>query len=138
PLLASDPHRIHEQPSLRYIQHLSAPGLDVIGAGEPAVPGISIGHNERIAFGLTIFPVDQEDLIVYELDPDHPGRYRYDSGWGKIQVLREIVEVRDHEAQSVELCFTQHGPLLHVDPERRRAYGLRSVWFEPGTAPYLA
>ena len=67
PILADDPHRSHAVPSLRYIVHMKAPGLDVIGAGEPALPGISIGHNERIAFGLTIFPIDQEDLYVYDL-----------------------------------------------------------------------
>ncbi|MEM7220983.1 MAG: penicillin acylase family protein [Pseudomonadota bacterium] len=66
-ILADDPHRGHAVPSLRYIVHMKAPGLDVIGAGEPALPGISIGHNERIAFGLTIFPIDQEDLYIYEL-----------------------------------------------------------------------
>ncbi|MEQ8206233.1 MAG: penicillin acylase family protein, partial [Woeseia sp.] len=59
PILADDPHRSHAVPSLRYIAHLVAPDLNVIGAGEPALPGISIGHNERIAFGLTIFPIDQ-------------------------------------------------------------------------------
>ena len=64
PILADDPHRSHAVPSLRYIAHLSAPGIDVIGAGEPSLPGISIGHNQRIAFGLTIFPIDQEDLYV--------------------------------------------------------------------------
>ncbi len=66
PILANDPHRDHAVPSLRYAAQLVAPGLNVIGAGEPALPGISIGHNERIAFGLTIFPIDQEDLYVYE------------------------------------------------------------------------
>ena len=66
PILANDPHRTQGVPSLRYMAHLNAPGLNVIGAGEPALPGISIGHNERIAFGLTIFAIDQEDLYVYE------------------------------------------------------------------------
>jgi penicillin G amidase len=61
-ILANDPHREHSVPSLRYIVGLNAPGLSVIGAGEPALPGISIGHNGTIAFGLTIFNVDQEDL----------------------------------------------------------------------------
>ena len=57
-------------PSLRYIVHLKAPGpVDVIGAGEPALPGVSFGHNETIAFGLTIFEIDQEDLYVYDLNP---------------------------------------------------------------------
>ena len=74
PVLADDPHRTHAVPSLRYISHLVAPGLNVIGAGEPALPGISIGHNDHIAFGLTIFPIDQEDLYVYEKAADG---YRY-------------------------------------------------------------
>ena len=76
-MLASDPHRTHSAPSLRYISHLVAPGLDVIGAGEPFLPGISIGHNEAIAFGLTRFYMDQEDLYVYETNPDDPDEYRY-------------------------------------------------------------
>ena len=59
-------------PSLRYIVQLKAPGLDVIGAGEPALPGVSVGHNDTIAFGLTIFAIDQEDLYVYDLNPANP------------------------------------------------------------------
>jgi len=70
-------------PVLRYIAHISAPGLNVIGAGEPALPGISIGHNGTIAFGLTIFNIDQEDLYVYELNPSNPMQYRYKGGLGR-------------------------------------------------------
>src|SRR5581483_9832935 len=60
PILANDPHRSLDVPSVRYVTHLVAPGLDVIGAGEPALPGISIGHNENIAFGITVFDIAQE------------------------------------------------------------------------------
>lgn len=63
PILANDPHRQVGAPSLRYIAHLSAPDLDIIGAGEPALPGVSFGHNRDIAWGLTIFYIDQEDLL---------------------------------------------------------------------------
>src|SRR5690606_39414850 len=70
PVLASDPHRSLTAPSLRYLAHLSAPGLDVIGAGEPALPGVSIGHNGTIAFGLTVLGMDQEDLYVYRVKGD--------------------------------------------------------------------
>ncbi|MGW7595518.1 penicillin acylase family protein, partial [Streptomyces rubiginosohelvolus] len=80
PLLANDPHRAMSLPSLRYLVHLSCPEFDVIGAGEPALPGISIGHNGAVAFGLTIWPVDQEDLYVYEPHPDDDARYRYGDG----------------------------------------------------------
>jgi penicillin amidase len=71
PILANDPHREHSVPSLRYVVHLNAPGMSVIGAGEPALPGISIGHNGQIAFGFTIFAIDQEDLYVYETHPEN-------------------------------------------------------------------
>ena len=64
PILANDPHRAITNPGVRYITHLVAPGWNVIGAGEPASPGVSIGHNERIAFGLTIVDMDQQDIIV--------------------------------------------------------------------------
>ncbi|MBN4669089.1 penicillin acylase family protein, partial [Pandoraea nosoerga] len=89
PILANDPHREHSVPSLRYIVGLNAPGISVIGAGEPALPGISIGHNDTIAFGLTIFNVDQEDLYVYELNPDNPNQYRYGTGWEDMKVVHE-------------------------------------------------
>ncbi|UXA50938.1 penicillin acylase family protein [Xanthomonas prunicola] len=60
--LADDPHRAYTVPSLRYFGHLTSPGGDIIGAGEPIAPEIAIGHNRTSAFGLTIFNSDQEDL----------------------------------------------------------------------------
>src|SRR5437773_1139016 len=62
PLLANDPHRVVAVPSLRYIVHLVAPGWDVIGAGEPGLPGVALGHNQNIAWGFTIFGLDQHSL----------------------------------------------------------------------------
>ena len=69
PLLANDPHRGIELPSLRKTVHLVAPGWDVIGAGEPALPGIALGHNENIAWGFTIVGIDQQDLYVEKVNP---------------------------------------------------------------------
>src|SRR5205823_8142228 len=66
PLLASDPHRAISLPSLRYLVHLHAPSWHAIGAGEPALPGIALGHNEHIAWGITIVGTDQADLYVEE------------------------------------------------------------------------
>ncbi|MBB3900201.1 penicillin acylase family protein [Roseococcus suduntuyensis] len=137
-ILASDPHRVHEQPSLRYITHLTAPGLDVIGAGEPAVPGVSLGHNDVLAFSLTIHPTDQEDLYVYELNADDPELYRYDGGWERMRVVEEEVPVRGEAPRRVTLRFTRHGPVLHRDLSRHRAWAVRSVWQLPGNAAYLA
>ncbi|MGW5648078.1 penicillin acylase family protein [Saccharopolyspora sp. NPDC003752] len=137
PILANDPHRAYSAPSLRYIAHLSAPGLDVIGAGEPALPGISIGHNGTIAFGLTIFPMDQEDLYVYQLDPADRTRYRYRDGWESMSVRRETVAVFGEADRTVELAFTRHGPVIRVDEQRNLAYAVRTAWLEPGMSPYF-
>jgi len=138
PLLANDPHRALALPSLRYMAHLSAPGLDVIGAGEPVVPGISIGHNRRIAFGLTIFFADQEDLYVYATRPGRPDEVRTGNRWEPMQQVLERVPVKGAPPAEVRLRFTRHGPVIYEDPERRLAVALRAAWLEPGGAPYLA
>lgn len=136
-ILANDPHREHSVPSLRYIVGLNAPGLAVIGAGEPALPGISIGHNGTIAFGLTIFNVDQEDLYVYELNPAEPNQYRYRGEWESMRIVHERVEIKGEGARDVELKFTRHGPVVYVDEANKRAFAIRSIWFEPGTSAYF-
>ncbi len=137
PIMANDPHRAHSLPSLRYIVHLSAPGLDVIGAGEPVLPGIHIGHNGHSAFGLTIFYSDQEDVYVYETDPADPARYRWQDGWAKMDIVEERFAVRGAPDQTLPLRFTKHGPVLFEDKPHNRAYAVRSVWFEPGSSAYF-
>ena len=136
PILANDPHRAHAVPSLRYAVHLSAPDLDVIGAGEPALPGISIGHNDRIAFGLTIFGLDQEDLYVYETSRDGT-RYRYRDGWEPFRLVAEDIAVRGAGSVHEQLRYTRHGPVVFDDRARHRAYAIRAAWLEPGMAPYF-
>jgi penicillin amidase len=136
-IMANDPHRAYSAPSLRYLVHLSAPGLNVIGAGEPALPGISLGHNGTIAFGLTIFNIDQEDLYVYELNPADATQYRYKDGWESLKVVRESIPVKGGAAKAVELTFTRHGPVIHVDAAKGRAYAVRSGWLEAGMSPYF-
>ncbi len=136
PILANDPHREHSAPSLRYIVHLEAPGFSVIGAGEPALPGVSIGHNGTVAFGLTIFPADQEDLYVYETDDQ--GRYRYKDDWEPMtRVVEEIAVKGEAAPRKVELSFTRHGPVVYADGARHRAFAVRSVWGQPGTSAYF-
>ena len=76
PLLASDPHRAIALPSLRYLVHLNAPGWNVIGSGEPGLPGVAIGHNERVAWGFTIVGTDQADIYVEETNPADATEYR--------------------------------------------------------------
>jgi len=138
PFLANDPHRALQIPSLRYWVHLAAPGWNVIGGGEPALPGVSIGHNDSGAWGLTIFSADQEDLYVYTTDPGHPERYRYSDGWGEMTVVPERIPVKGASPVEAKLKFTRHGPVIYEDPEHHLAVALRAAWLESGCAPYLA
>ncbi|MGA7823961.1 MAG: penicillin acylase family protein [Steroidobacteraceae bacterium] len=135
PLLAGDPHRVIAQPSLRYIVHLVAPGWNVIGAGEPALPGVALGHNEHIAWAFTIFGLDQEDLYLETLNPANPKQYRTAQGWSPMLERRELIRVRGGSDVTAILHFTGHGPVLWEDG--KRALALRWVGAEPGTAGYL-
>jgi len=138
PILAGDPHRIQEVPSLRYWVHLNAPGWNVIGAGEPAIPGVSHGHNDFGAWAYTIYGADTEDLYVYDTNPANPLQYKYGSGWESMKVIRESVAVKGEPATSVELKYTRHGPVIFEDTAHHKAYAVRAGWMETGTAPYLA
>ncbi len=139
PLMANDPHRVQQAPSLRYWVHLVAPGWNVIGGGEPTLPGVSIGHNEYGAWGLTVFGQDNEDLYVYDTNPENAQQYRYRDSWEDMRVIEERFNVEGELAKtSMELKFTRHGPVLYEDVANRKAYALRAAWMDIGSAPYLA
>jgi penicillin amidase len=109
--LASDPHLEYIQPSVRYLLDLNAPTLHVIGANRPESPGVSLGHNDWIAFAHTSFPIDEEDLYVYALDPTNTDQYKYQGRWESLQIVREEIKVKGQSgAIPVELKFTRHGP----------------------------
>ena len=136
PLLANDPHRPIQLPSLRKTVHLVAPGWNVIGAGEPALPGVALGHNQDIAYGFTIVGIDQQDLYVERINPDNASEYMSKGKWTAFKVERETVNVKGQAAQTVELKFTAHGPVLYEN--KSFAYSLKWVGDGPGGAGYLA
>jgi penicillin G amidase len=138
PLLASDPHRAIALPSLRYLVHLNAPGWNVIGSGEPGLPGVAIGHNDKIAWGFTIIGVDQADFYVEETNPLIPHEYKVNGKWEPMTSARETIAVRGEKDRTVDLFFTRHGPVLYRDDKRHRAYALEWVGNDPGGAAYLA
>jgi penicillin G amidase len=139
PLLSNDPHRtVDKIPSLRYIVHLVAPGWDVIGATEPGTPGVQDGHNSRVAWGWTIFGMDQQDLYLETIDPADAQRYKTEHGFERLQVQDSTFHVKGQADVTVQLKFTRHGPVLWEDPATHRALALRWVGAEPGTAGYMA
>ncbi|QBA65553.1 penicillin acylase family protein [Muriicola soli] len=137
-LMANDPHRTIAVPSLRYMAHLVAPGWNVIGGGEPEIPGISIGHNEYGAWGLTVFRTDGEDLYVYDLNPENLEEYKYQGKWEAMSSILESIPVKDSETVQVSLKYTRHGPVTFIDSVNLKAYAVRCAWLEPGGSPYLA
>lgn len=138
PVVANDPHREVTNPSLRYIVHLNAPGWNVIGAGEPPFVGVAIGHNDSIAWGLTIVGTDQQDVYVEEMNPANANEVKWKGAWEPLRVYREEIRVKGQAPETYEVKASRHGPILHVDAARGRAYAVRSALHEPGTAPYLA
>ncbi|MFN2399293.1 MAG: penicillin acylase family protein [Gemmatimonadaceae bacterium] len=155
PLLANDPHRAISLPSLRYLTHLVGPGWNVIGAGEPALPGVAGGHNEKIGFGFTIVGMDQQDVYVETVRDcdDRKGEgteargprrgprarcYLKDGNWKPVRIIVDTIRVKGEDPRVLRLEFTEHGPILSEDTVRGRAFALRFVGSEPGTAGYLA
>lgn len=137
-IMANDPHRAQAAPSLRYWAHLVGPGWNVIGGGEPEIPGISIGHNEHGAWGLTVFGTDGEDLYVYDTNPANPQQYQYMGRWEDMTVIQETIAVKGESPATVDLKYTRHGPVVYEDREHNKAYAVRAAWMEIGGAPYLA
>jgi len=139
PMMANDPHRSLAAPSLRYYAHLVAPGWNVIGGGEPEIPGISIGHNEYGAWGLTVFRTDAEDLYVYDTNPKNADQYQYKGAWVNMKIIKEKIPVKGFRSpQEASLKYTRHGPVVYQDKENNKAYAIRCGWLEVGGSPYLA
>jgi penicillin amidase len=137
PVVANDPHREVTNPSLRYIVHLQAPGWNVVGAGEPPFIGVALGHNERVAWGLTIVGTDQEDVYVEQVNPANENEVKYHGAWEPLTIVKETIKVKGRADEIVDLKFSRHGPIFFEDKPRHLAYALRGTAREPGTAPYL-
>ncbi|BBN82238.1 penicillin amidase [Pseudoalteromonas sp. A25] len=137
-ILASDPHRVNTVPSGRYAVHLKSDTMNVIGAGEPYIPGVSLGHNGHIAFGFTVFSADQEDLYFYDVNPSDSQSYKYQHYWQPVDKITESIPVKGQADEEVELEFTVHGPVIYRDDINHKLYAIRAAWLEPGMVPYLA
>ncbi len=112
PLLANDPHLGFQAPGIWYLAHLAAPELELIGAGLPGVPGIVLGHNGDIAWGMTNTGPDSQDLFVERLDPDDPDRYLTPDGSAPFERHEETILVDGADDETLVLRATRHGPVI--------------------------
>jgi len=129
-MLANDPHLEYSIPGIWYVMHLQAPGMNVAGVTLPGVPAVVIGHNERIAWGMTNVGADVQDLYREVIDPDNPRRYLVDGKWQDAQVRKEVIAVQGQRDQTLEVTETRHGPLMINHPGER--YALRWTALDKG------
>jgi penicillin amidase len=130
PLLANDPHLGHGVPSVWYLIHLKAPGLNVSGASLPGLPVVTIGHNERIAWGVTNTGPDVQDLYVESFNFRDPRGYLHNGQWVEATVREEVIKVRGGRDYSFTVMTTRHGPV--ISHEGARELALRWTALEPG------
>jgi penicillin amidase len=111
-LLANDPHLGLGTPSLWYFAALSAPGLHVIGATLPGVPGVLLGRNDRVAWGFTNTGADQQDLYLERVNPDNADEYATPDGWAAYDRRTELIHVKGGSDVELVVRETRHGPVL--------------------------
>jgi penicillin amidase len=112
PVLANDPHLGLSLPSIWYAAHVVAPGLNVMGVTFAGFPYVVIGHNHRIAWGLTDMQADAVDYFIEKMDAQHPHQYFYKGVWCDTTRGVEEIPVRGEKPVRVEIESTVHGPLV--------------------------
>ncbi len=110
PLLANDPHLAGSMPGIWYLAHVSGGRLDVAGATIPGLPGVMIGHNARIAWGITAFLADVQDFYIEHINTADQAEFQ--GAWEPMQVIRDVIKVRGAADVPLRVRFTRHGPLL--------------------------
>jgi len=130
PLLANDTHLALSTPSIWYIVQLSVPGWNAEGFTLPGIPGIVIGHNDRIAWGVTNDGADVQDLFVETFNPANPMEYRVNGNWVAAQTRKEIINVHGRAAETLDVIVTRHGPLM--SQQGSTGFALKWTATEPG------
>ncbi|MFN3335543.1 MAG: penicillin acylase family protein, partial [Caldilinea sp.] len=113
PILANDPHLGTSIPSIWYLAEMQGDTLHAIGSTFPGLPAIVIGHNERMAWGVTNVGPDVQDLYVERINPANPNQYEVDGGWQDMAIFEEPIVVKGKdEPIRWAARSTRHGPLI--------------------------
>ena len=133
PLLSNDIHLEYSLPGIWFMTQIEAPGLNVAGVALPGTPGVVVGHNERIAWGIANLQFDVQDLYIEKLDA-RGGRYLYRGQWEQARAEREIIRVKGRNPVELVVWVTRHGPVILSEDNRLMA--LRWTVSEPGALQY--
>ncbi|MGJ5814663.1 penicillin acylase family protein [Paludibaculum fermentans] len=116
PILANDPHLEWTMPSTWYEIQLQAPGLNVVGASLPGVPAVVIGHNDRIAWGITALQFDNQDLYLENIDM-RTGAFTFRGQTGQAHREVELIAVKGDKPVEEVTFNTVHGPIFRTEGE---------------------
>ncbi|MFZ5517114.1 MAG: penicillin acylase family protein [Candidatus Zhuqueibacterota bacterium] len=112
PLLANDPHLELKNPGIWYEVHLHAPGMDCHGVSLPGIPGIVIGRNKSLAWGLTNAMADGCDFCIESMNPVNQNQYLYEGRWFETVQEKKEIAVRDTLPETITIRSTKHGPII--------------------------
>jgi penicillin amidase len=130
PLLANDPHLGVQMPSIWYenglhcIERGPECPFQVTGFSFAGVPGVVIGHNNRIAWGFTNLGPDVQDLYIEKLNPENPNQYEYQGEWLDMQVITETLRAPGGVEIPFTVRYTLHGPVMPGETETLGAAGI--------------
>lgn len=126
PLMAGDPHRALDVPSVYYQNHLACPEFDVVGMSFNGVPGFPhFGHNQHVAWCITHATADYQDIYVEKFDPADPTRYEYKGEMLQAEHRIESIPVKDGDPVDVTITITRNGPVIFGEPANGYALSLR-------------
>ncbi|MCP3739218.1 penicillin acylase family protein [Rossellomorea sp. BNER] len=134
PLLADDPHLGLGTPSIWYQMHLNAPEMNVSGVIFAGVPGIILGHNDQIAWGVTNTGPDVQDLYIEKRNPNNSNEFLYNGKWEEAQIIEEPINVKDEETVPYEVTITRHGPIINefaYETKKNTALAMRWTALDP-------
>lgn len=136
PLLANDPHLGLATPSIWLQMHLEAPEINVSGVIFAGVPGIILGHNENIAWGVTNTGPDVQQLYLEERNPDNPDEFLFEEEWEEAEIVDEPIVVKDADTVDYQVTITRHGPVISEFAEEsgeNNVLSLKWTALEPST-----
>jgi penicillin amidase len=142
PILANDTHLGLTNPSVWWEVHMSCPTINVSGFTLPGVPGIAIGHNAHVAWGITNVMVDDVDFYIEKINPENPRQYWYEDHWEDMKVIEETIHIKGQDPVRTEILLTRHGPIVNETKEGSKERPLSARWaftecLQPAQAAYL-
>ncbi|MGH1141651.1 penicillin acylase family protein [Bacillus pseudomycoides] len=134
PILADDPHLSLATPSIWYQTHLEMKDINVSGVIFAGVPGVMLGHNKQIAWGVTNTGPDVQDLYIEKRNPDNPNEFLYNDKWEKATIVNEPIKVKGEKTIPYEVTITRHGPVISEFAYKNKdeaVFALRWTALEP-------